>query len=89
MKSRHGTKRKGRKYNPRSCLTKFLLGHFGFFAWKQTPVRQGFNAQALEMKCTCPGFIWDRANCHNKRAGLTQTANPMGYSIPCDAMLSI
>ena len=30
----------------------------------------------------CPRFSWDRVNFHKKLAGLTQTANPMRYSIP-------
>jgi len=34
-------------------------------------------------------FSWDRVNLHKKLAGQTQTANQMGYSIPCDVMLSI
>jgi len=37
----------------------------------------------------CPVFSWDRVNFHNKLVGLTQAANQMGYSIPCDATLSI
>jgi len=37
----------------------------------------------------CPGFSWDRANFHNKLVGLTQTANPVGCSIPCDVTLSV
>jgi len=37
----------------------------------------------------CPGFSWDGVNFHNKLVRLTQTANQMGYSIPCDVMLSI
>jgi len=31
----------------------------------------------------CSGFSWDRVNFHNKLVGLTQIANPMGYSILC------
>lgn len=71
MKSRHGTKKKkkkGRKYNPKSCLTRFFLGHFKFFAWKQIPGRQGLGAQVLEMKSiflfsvvssrSAPQFTW-------------------------------
>ena len=37
----------------------------------------------------CPGFSWDGVNFHNKLVALTQTASQMGYSIPCDTMLSI
>jgi len=37
----------------------------------------------------CPGFSWDRVSFQKKLAGLNQTANHMGYSIPCDVMLSI
>ena len=37
----------------------------------------------------CPGFSWDRVNFHKQQVGLTQTANRMGHSIPCDATLSI
>jgi len=38
---------------------------------------------------TCPGFSWDGVNFHKKMAGLTQTAHQMGYSIPCEVLLSI
>jgi len=37
----------------------------------------------------CPGFSWDRVNFHKQLAGLTQTVNQTGYSIPCDVRLSI
>jgi len=37
----------------------------------------------------CAGFSWDKVSFHKKLVGLTQTATQMGYSIPCDAMLSI
>jgi len=37
----------------------------------------------------CPGFSWDRVNFHKKLAGLTQTGDQMGCSIPCDVTLSI
>lgn len=53
MKSSLVTKKRKkirRKYNPTWCLTRFLLGHFEFFAWKQTPVRQSLGLQALKMK---------------------------------------
>jgi len=40
-------------------------------------------------KNICPGFSWDRVNFHKKLVGLLKTANQMGYSIPCDVMLSI
>jgi len=38
----------------------------------------------LELHDLCPGFSWDRVNFHKKLTGLTQTANQMGHSIPCD-----
>jgi len=37
----------------------------------------------------CPGFSWDRVNFYKKLVELTPTANQMGYSVPCDVMLSI
>jgi len=42
----------------------------------------------INVNC-CPGFSWDRDNFHKKLVGLTETDNQMGYSIPCDVMLSI
>jgi len=37
----------------------------------------------------CPVFSWDRVSIHMKPVGLTQTANQMGCSLPCDVMLSV
>jgi len=48
-----------------------------------------FLIQNYRQQYGCPGFSWDRVNFHKKLAGLTQTANHMGYSIPRDVMLSI
>jgi len=53
-----------------------------------------YNSQILGQKSyddnsKAAGFIWDRVNFHNKLVWLTQAANQMGYSIPCDAMLNI
>jgi len=45
--------------------------------------------RVIKPEDACPSFSWDRVNFHKKLAGLTQTANQMGYSIPWDVMLSI
>jgi len=48
------------------------------------------NAEYPEKQlAACPGCSWDRVHFHNKLLGLTQTADQMGYSGPCDVMRSI
>jgi len=61
----------------------------GIKIWENLPhVQMGMNT-VLTPLLRCPGFSWDRVNFHNKLVELTQTANQMGHSIPCDVMLSI
>jgi len=43
----------------------------------------------LKARIKYPGFSWDRVSFHKKLVGMTQTANQMRHSIPCDGTLSI